>query len=116
MITVDKAKFERNIKIALLFGNEDPDFRAEVEKLIKRVRNLNHEYRDGRLYVGSSANSLKWHEVRQSVNDTVYCKRPTYGFRRRPGKGDGLCKHIIYVIGHELEIPNTADLKTRAGK
>jgi hypothetical protein len=111
--TVDKVEFERNIKIALLFGNEDPDFRLEVEKLIKRVRNLNHEYRDGRLYIGSSENSLKWHEVRQSVNDTTYCKCPTYGFRKRPGKGDGLCKHLIYAIGHGLEIPKTEDLKAR---
>jgi len=109
-VTLDKAEFERNIKIALLFGNDDPDFRTEVEKLISRVGKLNHEYRDGKLYVGSHANPLKWHEIRQSVNNTVYCKCPTYGFRRRPGKGDGLCKHVIYSIGHEIEIPKTADL------
>ena len=113
--TLDKAVFEKNIRIALLFGNDDPEFRAEVEKLIKKVSNLNHQYRDSKLYVGSHKDPLKWHEVRQSVNNTVYCKCPTYGFRRRPGKGDGLCKHLIYSIGHEIEIPKTADLKA-AGK
>lgn len=97
----------RGLKTALMLEDHDP----ELEKLLKKISVLQHEYRDGHLYVGSEY-PPKW-EIRRSVNDTVYCKCPAFGFFDRPGKGTGLCKHCLYALSMDLQIPETKDLKNK---
>lgn len=105
-ITLDdrRKQMERNLKIALMMGDADP----EIKKLIDKVLPLRHEYREGKLFVGSE-NPAKW-ELRESKTGTKYCKCPAFSFRERPGKGDGLCKHLLYALASGLDIPKTEDV------
>jgi len=99
-----REQMRRNLKIALMMGEDDP----EMKKLIDKVMPLRHEYRDDKLFVGSET-PAKW-ELRESKTGTKYCKCPAYAFRQRPGRGDGLCKHLIYALAMGLEIPKTEDV------
>jgi hypothetical protein len=102
-ITEKRAFLERNLRITLMMGDNDP----EVKKLTDKILDLKHEFRDGHLFVGSEI-PAKW-EVRKSKTGTVYCKCPAFAFRQRPGRGDGLCKHILYAMASDTEIPATED-------
>ena len=100
-MTERREQMSRNLRIGLMMGDDDP----ELKQLMNKVLPLMHEYREGKLYVGSEKPAK--HEVRESKQGTKYCKCPAYQFRERPGKGDGLCKHLIYCLAMDLDIPVT---------
>lgn len=93
---------ERNIRVTLLLADGDP----EISALLKKLLPLQHEYRDGHLFIGSEYPPK--HEVRISKHGTLYCKCPDYAFRAR--KGDGLCKHALFAQVSDLAIPKFEDL------
>jgi hypothetical protein len=104
--TDEKRKLmERNFRVLFMLGDNDP----EMKKLIEKVLPLQHEFRDGRLYVGSEYPPK--HEVRRSKTGNVYCKCPAFAFRERPGRGSGQCKHSLYAQACDIEIPTTEDKK-----
>jgi hypothetical protein len=105
-VTLDERReqMRRNLKIAFMMGDNDP----EIKNLLDKVLPLRHEFREGKLYVGSAL-PAKW-ELRESKTGTKYCKCPAFAFRSRPGRGDGLCKHLIYALASGLDIPKTEDL------
>ncbi len=86
---------------------------AEMRKLLDKVVKLSHRLdADGHLFVGSGVDQgKKGHELRESKTGNHYCKCPNFAFKQRPGKADSLCKHLVYALALELEIPKTEDLK-----
>ncbi len=100
------------LKVSMLLADDDP----EMKKLLAKCVKLDHEYRedsDGnrRLFVGSSPDRSKWWELRTSKNDTLYCKCPNFAHHCRPGKDDTYCKHLVYAVALDLEIPRTEDMR-----
>lgn len=98
-----KEKIRRNLKTMLLMGDDDSDMKAFADKVCK----LQHQFRDGKLYVGTDFPPK--HEVRKSAKTgDPWCRCPDFAFRSR--KGGGLCKHLVYAQAAELEIPTTGDV------
>ena len=96
------------IQVAMALGEND----SEARKLLAKVMKLSHEFRDGHLFVGSGVDAGKaGHEQRESKTGNLYCKCPNFAFKQRPGKADSYCKHLVYAIALELDIPKTEDLK-----
>jgi len=102
------ARLEEGLCVAMALSDDKADMRA----LLDKVRDLSHEYRDGRLFVGSGARP-KW-ELRESKNATHYCKCPDFAFKQRPGRAGSYCKHLYFALALGLDIPKTEDLDARA--
>ena len=108
MTPAERRKFlERNLRIALMMSENDP----EAKKLVDKILPLQHEIRDGHMFVGSEY-PPKW-EVRKSKSGSHYCKCPAFSFRERPGRGDGMCKHLLYALASDLEIPATEEFAAK---
>lgn len=96
---IDKAALKRNIAVMLMMGAEDP----EVAATIKRIQNLQFQYREGKLFVGSEF-PPKW-EVRKSKEGGLWCRCPDAAFRAK--KNGGMCKHAMFAAVAEIEVPQT---------
>lgn len=99
----EREKILRNLKVMLMLGDDDP----ELKKFAEKICGLVHEFRDGRLFVGSDFPPK--HEVRRSAKTGApWCRCPDFAFRSR--KDGGLCKHLVYAQVAELEIPITGEV------
>ena len=110
-MTMDQKRkaLAEGIQVAMALGEND----AEMRKLLAKVTKLSHEFRDGgHLFVGSGVDAGRaGHEQRESKTGNLYCKCPNFAFKQRPGKADSFCKHLVYAVALELDIPKTEDLK-----
>lgn len=102
------ARLEAGLRVALALADDG----AEMRAMLRKVRDLSHEYRDGRLFVGSGTRP-KW-ELRESKHGTYYCKCPDFAFKQRPGRAGSYCKHLVFALTLELAIPRTEDLDARS--
>lgn len=107
MTTPERKEFmRRNLKMTMQFM-ESPTAQHELQKILDKVMPLQFEYRDGHLYVGSEYPPK--HEVRRSLGGAeVYCKCPDWTMRQRKDVDGGkMCKHILFALAMDLEIPET---------
>lgn len=100
MTNEEKRKvIERNLRTTMMLAD---GAESEIRDLLKKLVVLQHEYRDGHLFVGSEY-PPKW-EVRRALgSEQVYCHCPNWIFKAR--KGHGECKHTSYSQMLELEVP-----------
>lgn len=104
-------RLEDGLRVAMALS-DGGDGDADMRKLLRKLRDLDHEFRvddkgNRRLYVGSSADRSKWHEVRESKSGSVYCKCPNHAFKR--ARNGDVCKHVVYAQALGLDVPRTAD-------
>lgn len=96
---------QRNLRMTMIFL-ETPEAQYELKKLLDKVLPLQHEYREGYLFVGSEY-PPKW-EVRRALLGQVYCKCPDWTMRQRKNEDSGKqCKHVTYALACDLDIPET---------